>query len=88
MVKLEVVRDVVQGLLDVIRRDSAGYSIEVPFEVLDVDPDPKARGVRPRPQKSRFPPNLSPPGVLWQGGCVTPFRNWDNKANKMLGAEF
>ena len=39
MVELEVVRDVVQGLLDVIRRDSAGESIEVPFEMLDVGVD-------------------------------------------------
>ena len=52
------------------------------------DSDPRALGVRPGPQKRGFLPNLSPPGVLGQGGRVAPFRNRDNEANKMLGAEF
>ena len=43
--------------------------------------------VRPGPRKSGFLPNLSPPGVLGQGGRVAPFRNRDNEANKLLGAE-
>ena len=50
--------------------------------------DPEAHGVRPGPRKMGFLPNLSPPRVLKQGGCVIPFRNRDNKAQKMLGAEF
>ena len=52
------------------------------------DSDPAALGVRLGPRKRGFLPNLSPPGVLGQGGCVAPFRNWDNEANKTLGAEF
>ena len=39
MVELEVVGDVMHGLFDVIRRDSAGESVEVPFEMLDVGVD-------------------------------------------------
>ena len=39
-------------------------------------------------KQSSFLSNLSPPGVLGQGGHVTPFWNWDNEAKKMLGAEF
>ena len=52
------------------------------------EPDSAALGVRPGPQINRFLPNLFPPGVLGQGGRVAPFRNPDNEANKMLGAEF
>ena len=46
--------------------------------------DSAALGVRPR----TFLLNLFPPGVFGQRGCLTPFWNWDNKAKKMLGAEF
>ena len=42
----------------------------------------------PWPRKRAFLPNLSPPGLLGQGDCVTPFQNQDNEANKTLGAEF
>ena len=48
----------------------------------------RTRGPQGGPRKWGFPPNLSTPGVLAQGGGVTPLRNWDDDPNKMLGAEF
>ena len=50
--------------------------------------DPEALRVRPQPRKRGFLPNLSPPRVLGQWGRVIPFRNREDQAKKMLGAEF
>ena len=45
--------------------------------------NPGTLGIRTRPQKSPFPPNLSPSRVLGQGDCVMPFGNrraiWKNE---------
>ena len=66
-----------QGLLN---------SSQVIFGQVTRTPGPSVSG--PDPRKRRFLPNLSPLGVLGQGGRVTPFRNRDGEANKTLGAEF
>ena len=59
-------------------------SLQVIFWHVIWTPGPPGSG--PDPGKGGFCQIFLLPEVLGQGDCVTPFQNWDNKANKMLGA--
>ena len=69
--------------------DRPGWNFQGPLNSSQVIFGLVTRTPGPWPQKMGFLTNLSPPaGFLGQGSCVTLFRNWEDKANKMLGVEF
>ena len=58
-------------------------SLQLVFWCVTWTPGPSGSGPDP---KRVFLPNLSPPGVLVQGGFDKPFWNQDGKAKKNLGS--
>ena len=59
-------------------------SSQVIFGQVILTPEPPGSGRDP--EKGGFMPNLSPPGVLGQGGRVAPLRNRDDLGEQSIGS--